>query len=454
MTPDELLALLSEKPPEVDSGVDDGLDDGVLPSSTVLNVDDWTLRQAESLQQYDWGKEHSTEELADAFGACFEPRPVLATKPQDRVRSRWFRELIESPDYAALHVSTQGDVMISQVGARSLVEQWGEFTDRLDDDRREEIENGEESTETELKIMCSVDKAVAEAAEEAEQVQGVAAGLGMGGDGQPLDMGRVSEAYNRVRNSPLLKRICDKAGRFRRSAQSKQRRKTVHGMDDTVGVTLGGDINLLVPGELALLMDDDRELDALRRIAERQAMQRDHRGIERVGKGPVVVCVDESGSMSGEKIENAKAFALSLAWMARHQNRWCALVGYSGGTEGTRMALPPGRWDETALMEWLEHFYSGGTTLDVPLVQLPTVYWDELSCPKGKTDVILITDAIVHAPSDVVETFNAWRATEKAKCYGIVLGSSPGDLEKVCDRTWSIDALGVEQDCVGELLSL
>src|SRR6476619_3956255 len=73
---------------------------------------------------------------------------------------------------------------------------------------------------------------------------------------------------------------------------------------------------------------------------------------EPVGKGPIIVSVDESGSMEGEKAHTAKALALALAWIARRQRRWCGLVAYSGDSGERLLALPPDRWNETALMDW------------------------------------------------------------------------------------------------------
>jgi uncharacterized protein with von Willebrand factor type A (vWA) domain len=94
-----------------------------------------------------------------------------------------------------------------------------------------------------------------------------------------------------------LRRICDHAGRLRRLAQSRQRLKTAHGVDEVAGVEPGGDLGRLLPAELARLMLPETELDALRRLAERQALSLQLRGSEPVGKGPVMVVVDESGSM-------------------------------------------------------------------------------------------------------------------------------------------------------------
>ena len=101
------------------------------------------------------------------------------------------------------------------------------------------------------------------------------------------------------------------------------------------------------------------------------ALCREHHAVEPVGKGPVIVCVDESGSMSGDKIHTAKALALALAWVARHQRRWCALVAYSGDSGERLLAVPPGRWDEGRLADWLSAFIGRGGEIDIPVREMP-----------------------------------------------------------------------------------
>ena len=75
-----------------------------------------------------------------------------------------------------------------------------------------------------------------------------------------------------------------------------------------------------------------------------------------MGKGPIIICLDESGSMIGERNHAAKALALALAWIARQQKRWCALIAFSGESGERILPLPLGKWDEVALMDWLESF--------------------------------------------------------------------------------------------------
>ena len=87
-------------------------------------------------------------------------------------------------------------------------------------------------------------------------------GIGAGSPGSN-DPKAVAALYRRVRNNATLKRICELAGRYRRVAQSKQRRKTTHGLDDVVGVVLDGELGRLLPQELAKLAMPEFEDDTL-----------------------------------------------------------------------------------------------------------------------------------------------------------------------------------------------
>ena len=297
-------------------------------------------------------------------------------------------------------------------------------------------------------------RAIAAAAGEVKELKEAEGALGMGaGDpGEKRDSKAVAEAFNCIRNNPTLRRICEAAGRFRRVAQSKQRLKAVHGFDDVVGVELGGDLARMLPHELAKLDIEELELDMLRRLAERQAMCRELAAVEPVGKGPIIVTLDESGSMHS-KIENAKGLALSLAWIARQQKRWCALVAYSGGSGERIIALPPGRWDEAALCEWLVGFIGNGSDVDVPIVELPRMYAG-LRPPVGQTDVIMITDAICSLPAAMVDRFNAWKKDVRARVISLILESRPGDLAAISDECHLVRTLDAGEVAIGRVLAI
>jgi uncharacterized protein with von Willebrand factor type A (vWA) domain len=183
-------------------------------------------------------------------------------------------------------------------------------------------------------------------------------------------------------------------------------------------------------------------------------MCREHKAVIKVGKGPIIVCVDESGSMHGDPVCQAKAFALAMAWIAKRQNRWCCLIGYAGSTEGTICVLKPGKWEDDKLAEWLEHFYSGGTVMDVPLRELPNQFWPTINPPKGATDVILITDGIVRVPDNMATNFNSWKQREKVKCISLILAADAGGLKTVSDEVHLISSINVDDEAIGRCLSI
>jgi uncharacterized protein with von Willebrand factor type A (vWA) domain len=356
--------------------------------------------------------------------------------------------------YRGLHAATRLDDAAAAIAAAHFAEQ---FARLRTEDREKGVDRAASAGDDlggEISVLRAVGRAVAEAGQEVEELRDAATALGLGpgapGSGDPA---AVAALFKRVRADASLRRICELAGRFRRVAQSKQRMKATHGLDDVVGVEPGGDVGRLLPSELARLMIPELELDTLRRIAERQALCREHHAVEPVGKGPVMVAVDESGSMEGEKVHTAKALALALAWVARRQRRWCGLVAYSGDSGERLLALPPGRWDEAALADWLTAFLGRGSSLDVPVRELPD-YYRRLGAPPGVTDVVLITDAQARIPGDVAAAFNAWRRSVRARVTTLVIADPPGDLALVSDEVHQVRALAATEDAVGQVLSL
>ncbi len=425
-------------------------------SPTALAVDAWGLRRGRDLvAESDRLTKAGTDAFAaaDFFTAAFDPDPRLCNACADPTRHRFVAQLLDTPEYRSLHAATRLDDTASAIAATHFAEQYARLTPEDAETGGGGASAGDDLAD-EMATLRAVGKAVAEAAKEVDELHEAAAALGMGvGTTGGHDPKAVAALFRRVRSDPALKRICDLAGRFRRVAQSKQRQKVTHRLDDVVGVEPGGDIGRLLTVELGKLMVPEMELDTLRRIAERQAFCREHHAVEPVGKGPVIVCLDESGSMSGDRIHSAKALALALAWVARHQRRWCALVAYSGDTGERLLPLPPGRWDETKLLDWLTAFLGRGSEIDVPVRELPRMY-QELKAPTGVTDVIFVTDAVCRLPAAVTDAFLAWKRQAKARLITLVLNTAAGDLTAVSDEIHLVHTLAPDADAVGRLLSL
>ncbi len=465
MDPKDLLRMLDldGRPPDRAAGEavvtpGDGSPPAADASPTALELDAWGLRRGRDLvAESDRLRAAGTDEYAAAdFFACgFDPDPRLAERCTDPGRHRFVRQLLDTPEYRALHAATRLDDTAAAIAAAHFAEQFARLRKEDEDKgRRGEAAGTGDSLAAEMATLRAVGRAVAEAGKEVGELHEAVGALGLG-PGAPgsTDPRAVAALFRRVRGDPTLRRICDLAGRFRRVAQSRQRQKATHGLDDVVGVEPGGDVGRLLPAELARLVVPELELDALRRIAERQALCREHHAAEPVGKGPVIIAVDESGSMQGEKAHTAKALALALAWVARHQRRWCGLVAYSGDSGERLLALPPGRWDEAGLADWLSAFIGRGSHLDVPGREMPRMY-RELAAPHGVTDLVFVTDARCVIDTASRTDFLNWKREAKARLASLVIDSPPGDLALVSDEVHAVRSLAPDADAVGRVLSL
>ncbi len=458
MDPKELLKLLdldgNPPDPPADPGILAPAPAGASKvdlSPTALDIDAWGLRRGRDLAaESDRLKAAGVGDYAaaDFFWAAFDPDPRMLAGCVDPRRHRFLARLFDTPGYRSLHAATRLDDTAAGIAAAHFAGQFAELAEETApaasaDGMREEVV-----------ALRAAGRAVADAGREVGELHEAPAAFGLGpGSPGAADPAAIAALYRRVRADTGLRRVCDLAGRFRRVARSRQRIKVGHGLDDVTGVEPGGDVGRLLPVELARLTVPEFELDALRRIAERQALCREYSAVEPAGKGPVIVSVDESGSMQGAKAETAKALALAVAWVARRQRRWVGLVAYSGDSGERLLALPPGRWDEHALVGWVSAFLGRGSSLDVPVRELPD-YYRRLGAPAGVTDILFVTDAECRIPADMAARFNAWRRSVKARVVSLVVGSDPGDLSAVSDECHRVVELAPDAAAVGRILSL
>lgn len=158
------------------------------------------------------------------------------------------------------------------------------------------------------------------------------------------------------------------------------------------------------------------------------------------GSGPVIVLIDETGSMNGylsgeHRYIWAKAFALMVSKISREQNRECLFIGFGGHVLYTisNMAV------RSRELETLTRFHGAGNTYWKPALNkaLEVISRD---AKYKKADIILLTDG--EDPSIVYDfSFLDKLAAEKKridlKVYGILIGTSRSsyisNLEAVSD---------------------
>ena len=154
-----------------------------------------------------------------------------------------------------------------------------------------------------------------------------------------------------------MKEIADSAGRFKQVARKKQKTKYKEAMERS-GVTIGNDIERLLPMELGLYTHPTTKTDFLRRFVEGQTMMYEQKGQEVLGKGPIILCLDQSGSMRNLDTQS-KGFTLALMSIARRQRRDFCLILFS--TRIQVFKYEKGKIKSSDMVKLAQTFLSGGT---------------------------------------------------------------------------------------------
>ena len=110
-----------------------------------------------------------------------------------------------------------------------------------------------------------------------------------------------------------------------------------------LAVERGNELGRLIPAELVALHHPGLRADFKRRLLEGEVLQYRLREDEQKGKGPMVVCIDVSSSMQGDKEQWAKAVSRRMRPARTSSARDCSMV-----------AMPSAR----PIVSWLRSWWS------------------------------------------------------------------------------------------------
>jgi uncharacterized protein with von Willebrand factor type A (vWA) domain len=383
--------------------------------------------------------------VTDAFASVFRQDPQTDKESSVPEVNEFFQTLLETPDFLNTRNLTKGNKMASRLAAVPIAEELIRLV------KKTEEENGPEECRKEgmeLEVFAAVGKAVRRAEQDVETYQSVSRAIGMEeGTAETMNVNQVKYLMNIVRHNETVKQIMQRAGRFRLAAQQAQRQRSLHGQDEMVGFELEGELSRALPMELAKLEDEDYEYDVLRRFVERQLMCREFRGVENKNRGPIVLLIDESGSMSGERIINAKAFGLAMYYIARHQKRPMVIIPFSGSFTAYVNPKP------SEVMKWLQLFMNGGTVLGPPL-QETIRQLNEHSFLKGKADVIIVSDGDVNLDIFTEKEYKAAAKQHNVRTTSIIIQSQPGRLADISDEVHIVNGIEVGTEAVNRCFSI
>jgi uncharacterized protein with von Willebrand factor type A (vWA) domain len=291
----------------------------------------------------------------------------------------------------------------------------------------------------ESKVRQALRGAIESAQEAIDDAQAAAAALGYGpgtAAGGTINPGVALALARKVKNSAKLQKIIELAGRLQATARAKRATRSEYARSELVGVEQTGDVARLLPTELSALGDPTRATDLLRRVIERSALGYKLRGTEKSAKGPIVIALDISGSMHGDKDTWGKAVCLALLDSARRDKRSFGVILFNGAVVEELRAPKADLVDPVKLLDLLAREPFGGTDFDVPIVA--ALDFIEKQTVFHKADVVLVTDA--EARSDGAAALLARANKLGAHVYGVLIGASgEATLKTYCHEVARID---------------
>lgn len=301
-----------------------------------------------------------------------------------------------------------------------------------------------------LDVDVEIDRRMARLPQELEDAESNmdSLGLGAGSEGRVAARQRL-ELGERLMSSKKLQLLAKLVGAFREVAFEARRKRIARTPQELHSVGMGADLMHLLPSELIGLSKKRRSLhlDFLKRMVERQLLQYDLHGASR--RGPMVVCVDGSGSMHGSKELWAKAVGLTLMEIARRERRGCLAIVFSAGHQLFEVELlgkAPGRGGRAPVkseevLRFAEHFPGGGTSFEEPLDRAVEAV---AQGTMRRGDIIFITDGEAHVSEPFLDELRKKKKKHRFTIRGIVVDvahSRTETLERFCDDVRSVTDL-------------
>lgn len=241
----------------------------------------------------------------------------------------------------------------------------------------------------------------------------------------------------KIASDKQMKKIAEWAGRFKQIARNKQKSKHTKSVERR-GIVLGGNIERLLPIELGYYTHQITKNDFLRRLVEGQTMQYEQKGREVLGKGPIILCLDQSDSMSCIDTQS-KGFALALLSIARMQRRDFCLLVFSTRTQ--IFIYEKGRIKASELLRLARTFLGGGTNIALALEGAMNVINENRF---KYADLIVITDGEDQLSEAFLEAFNKKKQEKTFHVLSLVIGSTTDTVKPFADSVVQVTDLNAE----------
>jgi uncharacterized protein with von Willebrand factor type A (vWA) domain len=278
--------------------------------------------------------------------------------------------------------------------------------------------------------------------EEAEdEIKGWGSSMGI-----PVEkaLGEKIDLASKLIKSEKLRKLSNMVGSLKEEMLTSRTKVWSKTGSEVYNVSNGYDLGRIIPSELLTLSHKHLRKDFMKRFIEQKLLQYYLR-LEK-GRGPLIVCLDGSSSMSGDKEIWSKAVCVTLLYFAKRQRRKFRVIVYSSKGSPLRYFESRARdgWamSENDIIELAEYFPGGGTDFQDPLDKASEL----LNLSKFKRgDVVFITDGECDVGEDWLKGFLELKHKLKFKIYSVLIDltgrESPKTLKKFSDLITTVSRL-------------
>lgn len=276
-----------------------------------------------------------------------------------------------------------------------------------------------------------------------------------------LHVGRGAGTPQQIENRffqqipPSLLDLVKKIGRVENEDFKPTGQFPVASKSDISGIMTGNELSAILPSELAILADKRTENIFYHRYVTRRlqvfsSMSGGHTGKKKHQDGPIVICLDSSGSMAGEPIVVATALTMAICLIAKRMNRPVLIDKYSESSE--IMEVTNFHAQKRELLKFLSSGELGGNNEEYMFRKL--LRQEIFEKPRWKTaDILCISDfGWSDISQNTIDLINEQRA-KGLRVYGLNIEESDWDEpyvsysfggndffehtpKEVCDSLW------------------
>jgi uncharacterized protein with von Willebrand factor type A (vWA) domain len=221
---------------------------------------------------------------------------------------------------------------------------------------------------------------------------------------------------------------------------------------EIVGIHESDDLSNLLSSEAGLLSDEATEDLFLQKFAEKNLMTfryedrqlvksedkftEVNQRIKQKEKGPFIVCIDTSESMTGRPEQIAKVLSLGILKMAIRENRRAYLINFSTGIKTLDLYDIANSVDELA--KFLKMSFYGGTDISLPLYE---AIRQLKSNDYQDADILVISDFIMYrVDKDVLREVLFFQQNKDTQFHSLTLSDDPStQILEAFDNNWLYD---------------